>query len=152
VFSVCSGDTSGQDFAVWRNTDAAGTGVWTNVFTAPKMGVSLIALAPSQPSTIYLAALLPRTSTAYGDVGGLIGIYRSVSNGDAGSWTMQVSGQDGNPWHMLLFSYASLAYGWCTTGGAYTGAHQGGLGAIVSRRSARSQSGLGRRPRAVPFR
>jgi hypothetical protein len=119
VFSVCSGNTAG-DFAVWRNTDAAGTGVWSNVFTTPKMGGSLIALAPSQPSTIYLAVLLP-TGGNYRDVGGLIGVYRSVSNGDAGSWTMQVSGQDGNPWHMLLLSYASLATSWCTTGGKYTG-------------------------------
>ena len=124
VFSVCSGNAAG-DFAVWRNTDAAGTGAWTNVFTTPKMGGSVIALAPSQPSTIYLAALLPLTSSNYRDVGGLLGVYRSISNGDAGSWTMQASGQDGNPWHMLLFSYASLAYGWCNTGGKYTGANQG---------------------------
>ena len=125
VFSVCSGNAAGQDFAVWRNTDAAGTGAWTNVFTVQKMGNSRIALAPSQPSTIYLAALLPNSPTDYNNVGGLIGIYRSVSNGDAGSWTMQASGQDGNPWHMLLFSYNHLAASWCTSGGKYTGGTPG---------------------------
>ena len=124
VFTTCSGNAAAQDFAVWRNTDAGGTGAWTNVFTTPKMSASVIALAPSQPSTIYLAAITGLASELY-NTAGLAGVYRSVSNGDPGSWSMQVSGTDGNPWHMLLYSYHTAAATWCTTGGAYTGSTAG---------------------------
>ncbi len=113
LFAVCSGSASGQTFAVWRNTDAAGSGAWTNVFTTTGMGASVIALAPSQQTTIYLGAA---TSTDTRDTSGVAGIFRSTSSGDPGSWTTQTTAGDPDPFAQLLFYSANTATTYCSSG------------------------------------
>jgi hypothetical protein len=116
LFAACSGPTSAATFSVWRNTDAAGSGIWTAVYTAAKMGRTVIALAPSQPSTIYAAAAGDPTSPRDGV--GLAGVFRSTSNGDPGTWTTQVSGSDPNIFNTLLFSGIRAATNAFCSGGA----------------------------------
>ena len=55
LFASCSG-ISTIPYSIFRNTDAAGTGRWTAVYSTPNMGRTTLALAPSQPSTIYALA------------------------------------------------------------------------------------------------
>ena len=119
LFAACSGPNLSTTFAVWRNTDAAGTGTWTSVFTAPNMGRTVIALAPSQQSTIYAAAAGSPASPRDGVL--LAGVFRSTANGDAGSWTTQVTGSDPSPWNALLFSgIQQSTSAFCSNGGALT--------------------------------
>jgi len=56
LFAACSDGSSTTDYAIWRNQDVAGSGVWTMVQTAPHMVRTSLALAPSQQSTIYAMA------------------------------------------------------------------------------------------------
>jgi photosystem II stability/assembly factor-like uncharacterized protein len=83
---------------IYRQTDAAnaivvptGTtanaGSFTDVYTEAGMGRTSLAIAPSNQNTIYAMA---DTSNAGNYNLGLLGVFRSTSSGDAGSWTTQV--------------------------------------------------------------
>src|SRR5437763_4328298 len=52
-----------QQAAVFRNTDAAGAGVWTSVLSEPSMGRTSLAIAPSNQDVVYALAV----SIASGD-------------------------------------------------------------------------------------
>src|SRR5262249_31139073 len=115
VFAACSGANSTATFSIYRNLDAGGAGIFTAVHTAPNMGRTVLALAPSRQSTIYVAAAGNPANPRDGD--GLAGVWRSTSNGEPGSWTVQASGVDTNPFNFLLFSdtgQSTNAY--CSTG------------------------------------
>jgi len=90
VFAVCQ-PAGSSTYTIYRNLDAAGKGTWVNVFSDPNMYTTTLAIAPSQPSTIFAVAT-PYSSTTYS--GALLAVYRSQSNGDAGSWTTQTSNQN----------------------------------------------------------
>jgi photosystem II stability/assembly factor-like uncharacterized protein len=68
---------------VYRTTDASTSGAWTSVLSDAEMGRTSLAIAPSNQSVIYALAA-SNESGAYSQ--GLLGIYRSEQNGDAGSW------------------------------------------------------------------
>jgi len=104
---------------IWRNTDAGGSGVWVDVYSEVNMGRTSLAIAPSNQSVIYAmssctacgAGTNPNFPSAnYTD--GLLGVFRSTANGDAGSWTTQVRNNSANQQDTLLLSnpvYGALA-------------------------------------------
>jgi hypothetical protein len=100
LFAACA-YRFGTNPAIYRNTDAAGAGKWEVVFTTSNMARTTIAVAPSNQSTIY-AAVTSAESGNYNN--GLLGVWRSTSNGDTGSWTQQVSNEDPNLLNTVLFT------------------------------------------------
>ncbi len=91
VFATCAANGFGGNaapVAIYRNTDAAGAGAWTQVYTVPNMSRTSLAIAPSQQSTVYAMAWTQVKPT---NASGLAGVFRSTANGDSGSWTTQTS-------------------------------------------------------------
>ena len=87
MFASCGGKTSSAGYIVYRNTDAGGAGTWAQVLSNPAMERTSLAIAPSQQSTVYAIAGSNGTDNLrYED--GLQAVYRSVSNGDSGSWVV----------------------------------------------------------------
>lgn len=84
VYAACG--TFAQTF-VKRALDGSAT-AFTDVFTAgASMGRTSLAIAPSNESIIYaMASSLTGNAYQYG----VLGIFRSVSNGASGSWTTQM--------------------------------------------------------------
>jgi len=97
---------------IYRSTDAAnatvvptGTtpnaGSFTDVYSESGMGRTSLAIAPSNQNTIYAMA---DTSNSGNYNLGLLGVFRSTSSGDAGSWTTQVRNTSANKQDTLLLS------------------------------------------------
>ena len=86
---------------IFRNTDAGGAGTWNDVYSETNMGRTSLAIAPSNQNIIYAMAtsLGPGTFTD-----GLLGVFRSNSSGDAGSWNTQVRNTSPNVQDTLLLS------------------------------------------------
>jgi photosystem II stability/assembly factor-like uncharacterized protein len=92
-----------QTATVYRNRNAEGAGAWESVLSEPAMGRTSLAIAPSNPSVVYALA----ASNAGGDFEqGLLAVFRSSSNGDAGSWTAQVRNTDADRLSTLLLTNA----------------------------------------------
>jgi hypothetical protein len=73
--------------AVFRNTDASGAGIWTSVLSVANQGRATLAIAPSDPTTMYaLIATGDQINTRYAD--GLRGVYQSTNSG--ANWTAKV--------------------------------------------------------------
>ncbi|MEZ5416278.1 MAG: Ig-like domain-containing protein [Vicinamibacterales bacterium] len=87
VFAACGIFSQG---AVYRGLDDDAS-TFSSVLSQTDQGRSSIAIAPSDQATVYVMAA---QATGVGGPGryGLHGIYRSTSNGDAGSWTTRVDG------------------------------------------------------------
>jgi hypothetical protein len=86
---------------IFRNTDAGGAGTWDEVYTEVAMGRTSLAIAPSNQNVIYAM------STANGGGTfqlGLLGVFRSTSSGDPGTWTTQVRNNSPNKQDTLLLS------------------------------------------------
>jgi photosystem II stability/assembly factor-like uncharacterized protein len=129
IFAGCSGGSGVTNPAIYRNVDAAGAGTWDIVFTTPNMWRSTLAIAPSNQSIIYAAV----ASTETGNYsGGLLGVFRSSSNGDSGSWEMRVSNKDSNFLNTILFSNPRDAYLDVCSGGTRTFTNQGGYDNIIA--------------------
>jgi len=78
---------------VFRNTDAGGVGVWTNVLSNPNQGRTTLAVAPSNPLVVYaLAAAGEQTGGTYDD--GLLGVWQSTDGG--ATWNPRVQAVDGD--------------------------------------------------------
>jgi uncharacterized repeat protein (TIGR01451 family) len=97
---------------VYRSTDAAnavvvptGTtpnaGSFTDVYSESGMGRTSLAIAPSNQNTIYAMA---DTSNSGSYNLGLLGVFRSTSSGDPGTWTTQVRNTSANKQDTLLLS------------------------------------------------
>jgi uncharacterized protein (TIGR03437 family) len=104
VFAVCHPPGS-LPYAVFRNGDAAGTGSWSVVLSDPNMWYTVLAAAPSQPSTIYALAVTYASTGAY--YRALLAVYRSTTGGTAGSWTTRTSSQDPNSLNSAILSIDS---------------------------------------------
>jgi uncharacterized protein (TIGR03437 family) len=102
LFASCSGTLTG-DYQIVRN-DNAPSGAWAQVMTQHGMGRTSLAIAPSQPSTIYALAADYDASSPY--YRGLLAVYRSTTGGAASSWTTQVSNADPEVINTLLLSNA----------------------------------------------
>ncbi len=96
---------------IFRNTDAGGAGTWNDVYSEVNMGRTSLAIAPSNQNVVYAMASCiscsagtnPNFPTAnYTD--GLLGVFRSNSSGDVGSWTTQVRNNSANLQDTLLLS------------------------------------------------
>ncbi|HEY0461695.1 MAG TPA: hypothetical protein VGC97_21340 [Pyrinomonadaceae bacterium] len=86
---------------IFRNTDAGGAGAWVDVYTEAAMGRTSLAIAPSNQNVIYAMS----TSFAAGNYNlGLLGVFRSTSSGDLGTWTTQVRNTSANKQDTLLLS------------------------------------------------
>ncbi len=86
---------------IFRNTDAGGAGTWDEVYTEPAMGRTSLAIAPSNQNVIYAMS----DSFAAGTFNlGLLGVFRSTSSGDPGTWTTQVRNNSPNKQDTLLLS------------------------------------------------
>ncbi len=96
---------------IFRNVDAGGAGTWVDVFSEVNGGRTSLAIAPSNQDVIYAmvsciscgAGTNPNFPTAnYTD--GLLGVFRSISAGAAGTWTTQVRNNSANLQDTLLLS------------------------------------------------
>jgi hypothetical protein len=96
---------------VWRSTDASRDEAWTAVLTAPDMGRTTLAIAPSDPTVIYALAASVQT-------GGLHAVYRSTSSGDPGSWVVRTEGKNGTEYSGYLLH--NLFAQWAVVCGAAT--------------------------------
>ncbi|HVE55923.1 MAG TPA: hypothetical protein VNB22_03780, partial [Pyrinomonadaceae bacterium] len=86
---------------IFRNTDAGGAGVWTEVYTEAAMARTSLAIAPSNQNVVYAMS----TSFAAGNYNlGLLGVFRSTSSGDTGTWTTQVRNTSTNKQDTLMLS------------------------------------------------
>lgn len=109
LFAACSGVSSAADYGIYRNTNAAGTATWDSVFTQLHMARTTLAIAPSQPSTIYALAASKGGTAGYD--GGLLAVFRSTANGDIGSWVARVTNTDSTPLNTSLLSAALCSAG-----------------------------------------
>jgi uncharacterized protein (TIGR03437 family) len=107
IFASCVIDSTFQ-VGIYRNTDAGGAGTWTQVFTAPNMARTSLAIAPSQPATIYAMAW---SVTAPVNATGLIGVFRSTASGDTGTWTTQTSNASTNRLNTALLNNLQSVFG-----------------------------------------
>ncbi len=117
LYASCSGLEATSAYTIWRNANASG-GAWTQVFSAPFMARTSLAVAPSQQSTIYAMATSNGGNANYQN--GLLAVYRSTSNGDSGSWTTQVSNADPDITNTLLLTDVRTVTSAYCNGGALT--------------------------------
>lgn len=114
LFAAC-GHFNNPPTAVFRTTDAAGGSPWTPVLTLSGMGRTALALAPSQQSTIYALVTSVTPGSAFN--GGMLGVYRSDSNGDSGTWQAKVTNQSPTRVNVALLSDTGEIFGdICGTG------------------------------------
>ncbi|MEO7145424.1 MAG: hypothetical protein ABI165_18160 [Bryobacteraceae bacterium] len=100
LFAAC-GTVPNPPTAIFRNVDAAGSGQWESVFSAPNMARTSLALAPSSQSIVYAVSATLELGNYRG---GLLAVYQSASNGDSGSWQTQVANTDPNRLNTALFT------------------------------------------------
>jgi hypothetical protein len=97
---------------IYRSTDAANASVvptgttpnagsFTDVYSESGMGRTSLAIAPSNQNVIYAMA---DSSNAGNYNLGLLGVFRSTSSGDAGTWTTQVRNTSANKQDTLMLS------------------------------------------------
>ncbi|HEX6096311.1 MAG TPA: hypothetical protein VF432_08310 [Thermoanaerobaculia bacterium] len=112
------GDTSGdylfascgtfQRATVYRAKNAEGSTPWEAVLSEENMGRTSLAIAPSDPSIVYAMA----ASNEEGNYNqGLLGVYRSSSNGDAGSWEPRLTNDSPDLVQTFLLSNPLTASG-----------------------------------------
>jgi uncharacterized repeat protein (TIGR01451 family) len=99
---------------IYRSADAANAtvvptglapnaGSFTDVYTETNMGRTSLAIAPSNQNVIYaMSDQTPVTGSNYNR--GLLGVFRSTSSGDSGTWTTQVRNNSANKQDTLLLS------------------------------------------------
>jgi photosystem II stability/assembly factor-like uncharacterized protein len=102
LFATCRPGSQGT---IYRNTDAAGAGVWTSVFTEAGMARTSLALAPSNQGTIYALSASSLGGPGNHYFGGLHALFRSTSSGDSGTWTARVRNTDAIRLNTLLLTY-----------------------------------------------
>jgi hypothetical protein len=128
LFAACA-YIAGVNPAIYRNVDAAGAGKWDIVFTTSQMARTTIAVAPSNQSIIY-AAVTSSESGNYNN--GLLGVWRSSSNGDPNTWTQQVSNKDPNLLNTVLFTNPRGAFNDVCSGTARTFGNQGDYDNVIA--------------------
>ncbi|HUQ95385.1 MAG TPA: hypothetical protein VM120_27145 [Bryobacteraceae bacterium] len=117
LFASCRGTPQA---GIWRNTGAHAGGVWEEVFTAPFMNRTSLALAPSREDVIYALAASSETGTCPTNPGanpatpcynnGVLGVFRSMQNGAAGSWEARARNSDDNKINATLLSNPQLFF------------------------------------------
>ena len=93
---------------VHRSKNAETDAPWESVLSEENMGRTSLAIAPSNPSVVYALA----ASNEEGNYNqGLLGVYRSSSNGDAGSWEPRVTNESADFLQTLLLTNPLAAAG-----------------------------------------
>ncbi len=92
--------------AVYRNLNVGENGQWEEVLVRDGMRRTTLAIAPSDQNTIYALA----AGGAFLEANGLHAVLRSTSGGEAGSWTVQVSGADPDPLNRRILSNPIFAF------------------------------------------
>jgi photosystem II stability/assembly factor-like uncharacterized protein len=101
LFAACGTLTQAT---VYRNSNAGdplNASPWTAVLTDPMLGRTTLAIAPSDQSVIY--ALASSIETGNYNLG-LLGIFRSTSSGDEGTWEARVRNTDSTKLNTVLLS------------------------------------------------
>ena len=97
LFTSCG---SFERATVYRAKNAEADAPWEAVLSENNMGRTTLAIAPSNPSIVYALAASNEPG-AYHQ--GLLAVYRSTANGDAGSWTPRVTNRSSDyPSTLLL--------------------------------------------------
>ncbi|HEY0158183.1 MAG TPA: hypothetical protein VGF28_12945, partial [Thermoanaerobaculia bacterium] len=79
-----------EQATVYRNKNSESNPAWEPVLSAPFMGRTSLAIAPSNPSVVYALSATNEPGKFYQ---GLHSVWRSNSDGDAGSWTAPTTGK-----------------------------------------------------------
>jgi photosystem II stability/assembly factor-like uncharacterized protein len=98
--------------AVWRNAAAERNGGWEVVLKEPGMGRTSLAVAPSEPSVVYALSASNTPGPGGNFEQGLLAVFRSVADGEAGSWEARVRNDDSRVANRTLLTnpvYALLA-------------------------------------------
>ncbi len=90
-----------EQATVYRSTHAEDAQPWESVLSEANQGRTSLAIAPSNPSIVYALAATNESSSR-GQ--GLLGVYRSDSNGDPGSWHARVTNDSPDYVSTLLLS------------------------------------------------
>lgn len=80
LYASCG--TLGQA-TVYRNLDAAANGAWSAVLSEPNMGLTSIAVAPSNPDIVYALSASNAPGISYQS---LLAVFRSSQAGASGTW------------------------------------------------------------------
>lgn len=104
LFAACG---TFEQATVYRSKNAETDASWESVLSEPNQGRTSLAIAPSDPSIVY--ALAASNEPGRFDQG-LLGVFRSSSNGDAGTWSARVTSQAGDHSAMMLTNLIA-AYG-----------------------------------------
>jgi len=116
---------------IYRNTNAGdpGNGTWTPVFTDPSLGRTSLAISRSEQNVIYALG----SSIASGSFNlGLLGVFRSTSNGDEGSWETRVTNTDSTKLNTVLLSNPIAAFQSNCGGGGSSFLNQGWYDNIIA--------------------
>jgi len=100
LFAACG---TFEPATVYRNTSAEADGIWEPVLTRPEIGRTTLAIAPSNPAVVY-ALSASNVPIGGSPPQGLYALFRSDSEGAAGSWEMRVRGDDPEVTHRLLLT------------------------------------------------
>ena len=121
---VWRGDTGGdylfascgtfEQATVYRAKNAESDAAWEAVFSEPGMGRTTLAIAPSSPSIIYALAASNQPGLHHQ---GLLGVFRSTDNGDAGTWTARQRNDDGTYESMMLTNLIAAYADRCSNSG-----------------------------------
>jgi PKD repeat protein len=84
---------------IYRNTDAAGSGAWSPVYSEASLGRTSLAIAPSNQNVIYALSASIETGNFSG---GLLAVFRSTDGGT--SWTAQVRNTSPTKLNTLLLT------------------------------------------------
>jgi hypothetical protein len=114
LFASCLSVAAGTQSAIFRNEDAAGAGRWQSVLAPPLTDRTSLAIAPSNQNIIYAMAASQESGA---NLGGLLAVYRSSSNGDANTWETRTSNKDPNRLNRTLLTNPREAFlDICSTG------------------------------------
>jgi uncharacterized protein (TIGR03437 family) len=96
-------------YSIYANTDAAGTGTWNVVQSDPMMGTTVLAIAPSAPTTIYALSVTFATTGPFYNA--LYAVFQSTSGGTAGTWVKKADTSDPASITANILSYPNCDYG-----------------------------------------
>lgn len=96
---------------VYRAKNAESDTPWESVLSEPNMARTSLAIAPSNPSVIYA---LSASNEAGNFHQGLLAVFRSSANGDAGSWEARLRNDSGHYDAYLLTNLITATGDLCT--------------------------------------
>jgi photosystem II stability/assembly factor-like uncharacterized protein len=99
-----------EQATVWRAKNAESASPWEPVLSEPNMGRTSLAIAPSNPSVIYALAATNEPGLRNQ---ALLAVYRSSSDGDAGSWHVRSTADSGPVQSQLLSNLLTGSFAEC---------------------------------------